>query len=430
MHKKPRVVITGIGPIASPGIGKNNFWKSVCSGAQAPTKVVKKIEGTLWEQYYFYQVQDFNINNFGISPTSLEEISRWKDGLSNKDLFFLLAAVKLALDDAKINFTDKDNELGVVVCHENPGLEQLLWEVLNLTFEKVGHQKRIETKKEFFKKVYLKVMKTAYEAQSFMTTFHIAKTFNAHNFSLFVNNACSSGAYALDLASDIVKLGKAKKVIVAAADCPDIFKQIWFKEINMYAKDGVIKPFSKKANGLVLGECSAALVLEAYDDATARKANIYAEYLGGGFKLESWGVTTPRIGYDFYNDAIELSLRSSDVKKSQIDLICAHGVGTQISDYYEARAFNKVFADFKIPVTAFKPFVGHCLGASNLIEIIILLMSIKEQVQIPVMTSDKTSLRQDINLAIEKKRLHIEYALKTCSAFAGFVSSSVFKKFS
>jgi 3-oxoacyl-(acyl-carrier-protein) synthase len=426
MKNNKRIVVTGIGPIASVGIGKEEFWKGLLQLNKSVRKVQACIDEQIWEEYYFHQVANFNIEKFNIEEAAIRAISQWKEGENNKDLHYLLVACKLALDDSNIIYDRDNNDLGLVVCHENPCIEQLLWKSFELSYKYLTS--KTLRKRDYFESIYSDVMKLSFETQSFMALFHVARTFRIHNFSLYVNNACASGLYGLDVASDMIRLGKASKVIVVASDCPDVFKHIWFKKLNMYANDGLTKPFSKAANGFVLGESAAALILESYDEAVARNAKIYAEYLGAGFRLESWGVTTPRVGYKYYHEAIEQSLINSNVERGAVDLICAHGVGTHISDCYEAKAFDEVFQESKPLVTAFKPYIGHCLGTSNLIELIILLLCIENQTIIPIRNLNQINPKINLNLATEQQKYKINIAVKTCSAFAGFCAASIFKR--
>lgn len=427
MYIGKRIAITGVGPIASVGSGEKEFWRGVLQPNVNIEEIHSFIGGQLWEKYFLHKVRDFNIHNFGLEETAVESITHWKEGEDNRDLYFLLAACKLALDDSNISYPGNDNDLGLVVCHENPCIEQLLRKSFNLSYDYLTLGEL--SKKDYFEKIYSNVMKLSYETQSFMVLFHIARVFGIHNYSLFVNNACSSGMYALEVASDMIKLGKAKRVIVAASDCPDVYKHIWFKKLNMYASDGLTKPFDKNADGFILGECGAAIIVEEMDSALERGAKIYAEYSGGGFRLESWGITTPKLGDEYYHDAIRQSLMKSGLTKNDVDLVCAHGVGSNLSDVYEAKAINDVFDGREIRVAAFKPYVGHCLGASNLIEIIILLLCLKNQIVIPVLNLRGINPKTKLNLVIKQEECQINYVMKTCSAFAGFCSSAVFKKF-
>ena len=426
-YPKKRVVITGLGPVASVGVGKDSFWRGILDKNLGIELTEVFLFDELWEKFYLHKVQNFDIKNYGINENDLEYIHNWKEKEDNQDLLFLLVAAKLALDDSQINYRSKKNNLALVATHENPCLEQLLWKAFRCSFQLL--KKNIGLSElEFCNELYRKIIKIGYESQSFMSLFHLARTFNVHNYSLFINNACSSGLYALEAARDLISLGKAEKVIVVAGDCPDVFKYLWFKMISMYEEDGKIKPFDKNARGFVMGEGAAALVLEDYESAKRRGIHIYAEYLGGGFALEGWGITTPMIGGAFYQESIENAINDSGVIKEEIDLICAHGAGTIVNDYYEAKAIKDTFQQLRVPVTAFKPFIGHNLGGSALLELIILLLSLEKNLLLPILNTREIDNRIDLNIIREEHQFNLRTVLKICSAFAGYNACSILRK--
>jgi 3-oxoacyl-[acyl-carrier-protein] synthase II len=307
-------------------------------------------------------------------------------------------------------------------------MEDLFTNVLNETFQESGNS--ADSAKKFFDTISNKIMKSGYEAQTFMFLFHVARTFRIHQYSLFLNNACASGLYSIEAASDMIRLEKAPVVIVAASDHANIYKHLWFKSINMYASDGKIKPYAEGNNGLVMGEGATALILEDYDHATKRGAHIYAEYLGGGFRLEGWKVTIPQLGGASYSDAIEDALTASGLDRDEIDLVCGHAPGTTASDNYEAQAIMNVFSGRDVPVTAFKPYVGHVLGASTLVETAILLLAMKNGFVPPVMNTARIDSRIKVNVIQEGRKENLTTTMKLCCAFAGYNAASVFRKIS
>lgn len=427
MYRNKKVVITGIGPIASVGIGRQAFWQGILDKKTGIELVETSMSKELFEKFYLHKVKGFNIKDYGIDEDDLDYIREWKEEEDNIDLFFLLVAIKLALGDSMIDYKSKENNLALVVTHENPGLEQLLWKIFRNSYQLLKNKPDIK-EREFFEKLYYQTVKMGYETQSFMFLFHIARTFNIHKYSLFINNACASGLYAIEAASDMIKKNKVPMAVVVAGDCPDIFKHLWFKMIDMYEPDGKIKPFSKDAKGFIMGEGAAALVLEDYEHAKKRSAHIYAEYLGGGFSLEGWGITTPMIGGAFYQDTIRSALNESGINKEDIGLICAHGTGIPASDYYEAKAIMDVFGNSKIPVTAFKPYLGHNLGGSTLVELALLFLSMRNDVIIPVLNTEKIDERINIELVKEKRKTKLNTVLKISCAFAGYNAAAIFRK--
>jgi 3-oxoacyl-[acyl-carrier-protein] synthase II len=233
----------------------------------------------------------------------------------------------------------------------------------------------------------------------------------------------------MEVAGDMIRLDRASHVIVVAGDCPDVFKYLWFKKIGMYEEDGKIKPFSSKAKGFVMGEGAVALILTDLETAMEEKSHIYGEYLGGGFRLESWGVTTPMIGSDYFQEAIDDALKISGMGIQDIDLICAHGAGTVSSDYHEARAIMNILGDSNsVPVVAWKSYVGHNLGGSNLLELAILLLSMEHSYVPSIMHNFETDRRIKIDLVKEDRRIPINVALKMCCAMAGYNSAIVIRR--
>lgn len=426
-----RIAVTGIGPISSIGIGKDNFWRGIL--AQKTNLNLEKcfVDDEFWGEYYFHKVEDFDICKFGIEKERLYAIKEWKEGEENIDLNYLIAAIKLALDDSNINYNCENNNIGLVLAHENIGLTPFALKASNLAYEMlIGKQKTDIPKKRFFDKFYHSILKSGYDIQTFADLFHIAGVFNVHNYSLFINNACASGLYAFEAAGQIIKNNHTKIVVIAASDYPDIYKYLWFHELGIYSPDGIIRPFCKDSNGLAFGDGGVALVLEDFESAQKRNAPIYAEYLGGGFDLEGWKITVPQIGSNSYQTAILKALHNSKTKKEEIDVLCPHGVGSQPIDYYEAKAITDIFGQNRTNpyITAFKPYIGHNLGASALIETAILLFSLKYGIILPTLNSDTLDPKFQISLVQEKKEISYKTAMKICCAFAGFNAAAVFRK--
>lgn len=195
----------------------------------------------------------------------------------------------------------------------------------------------------------------------------------------------------------------------------------------MYENDGKMKPFSTNGQGLVMGEGAAAFVLEEYEHAKKRGAPIYAEYLGGGFRLEGWQITRPKIGGDSYHETIKDALKNSGLKAQEVDLVCLHGFGTSAGDYYEAKAVEDIFGR-GTPVTALKPYTGHNLGGSTLIETSALLLALGANFIPAILNTQKVNPKININLVLKDIKLELNNVIKTCAAFAGYNAAAVFKK--
>ncbi|MDH4027975.1 MAG: hypothetical protein OEU95_03995, partial [Nitrospirota bacterium] len=240
MSKKKRVVITGVGPLASAGIGKKEFWEGILRGRTGLQLEETEIDREVWDRFYLHKIHGFDIRTFGIDEAMLDDLKIWKEGEEIEDLYYLMAAVKLALDDSELRYDKEENDIGLVLTHENPGLEQFFYKVCNDAFEiDMGKGSGSGKRKEFFKALYNKDAKSAYDLQSFMFLFHVARMFGIHGYSSFINNACASGLYALEAAGQMIRSGSNSVVVIAGADCPRIYKYLWFKQLGMYADDGL-----------------------------------------------------------------------------------------------------------------------------------------------------------------------------------------------
>ncbi|RJQ55106.1 MAG: hypothetical protein C4526_04160 [Nitrospiraceae bacterium] len=429
MFRNKRVVVTGVGPLCSIGQGKDEIFNSLVNSKTN----VELEEGYIGDEYmcsfYKHKIREFDINNFGIDEQRLNEIKGWKEGEEITDLYFLLASIKLALDDSKVDCKD-GKDIGLVVTHENPGLEQFISKVIDNSFEITRANNKM-TKQYFFNTIYEICDRSAYDLQTFMFLFHSAKTFNLHGFSLFVNNACASGLFAIETAAQTIKSGKNKIVIVAGSDYPGIYKHIWLDRLGLCTKDKKIKPFAKDRDGFIFGDGGAAMVIEDYDHALARNAHIYSEYLGGGFALEGWKVTLPAVGDSFYRNAILESLKESQVMPEDIDVINAHGAGTGIIDQYEARAITDIFGEnFERPfITTLKPYIGHNLGSCALLEIVLQLIALEKDFVPPVLNCDETDPK--LKIKVLKKGIYskgIKTILKIACGFGGYDGAVVFRR--
>jgi len=424
MTNNKRIVITGLGPFSAIGMGKDEVWDSVLRGHTGLTQEKFTLGGKLIDKYFVHRLKEFNIEQFHINKRILADILQWKDQKEPRDLFYLMAAAKLAFDDSKINI-DK-NRIGLVLAHENPGLDEFYRDIVDELYKL-----KQKDKVTFFKGVNEGFSKRGHDLQTFVFLYFIAKALDIHGYSLFLNNACASGLFAVEAGADIIRSGKCDCVIVAAADKSSIFKQSWFRRLGMYPKDGLIKPFAKNRDGFVLGDGGAGIVLESLSSALKRKAHIYAEYLSGAFHIEAWKISVPDMTSNSYSTIIKFALKNSGVNKKSIDLLVPHGVATSVSDAYEAKAIRDVFGkNPKKPlITAFKPYIGHNLGSSALLETVILLLSLENNIIPPTLNCQIPDSKLSISPVKDLIKTKLKTVMKIACGFAGFNGAAVFRKF-
>lgn len=428
-----RVVVTGIGPLSSLGKGHSEIWRSILDLRLNIVKEIYSIDGEKWGEFYLHKIKSFNIKEFKLPENNFRFINEIRTvKKEDTDLYYFLAVIKLAIADSGLKYDQEQNDIGLILTHENPGLEVFFEELIDSAYEIFKHIKnkkisKLKLAQELYKNG---AEERGYNLQTFSYLFSAAKVFDIHGYSLFINNACASGLFAIESAVQQIKAGISPAVIVAAVDNPTkIYKYLWFKKKGLYADDGIIKPFSKEANGIVFGDGGAALVLEDLNHARERKAEIYAEYLGGGFSAEGWKITIPNITANFYERAFRKALKNSNIKPDDIDFVNPHGVGMKITDNYEAKTINNIFERKKPLISAFKPLMGHSLGGSALLEAAACLLSLKNNLIPATLNCGDIDERLNLNIVKEntKKELHI--CAKMSCGFAGFNGVIVFRKF-
>jgi 3-oxoacyl-[acyl-carrier-protein] synthase II len=428
---KKRVVITGVGPMCSLGKGNVEVWNSAINKRLNLTKESYSVGNEKWGEFYLHKIKDFNIDKFDLPQKNLRFIKEIRTiKKEDIDLYYFLAVIKLAIEDSRLEYDLNKNNIGLIISHENPGLEGFFEELIDSAYCEVAKNNKV-SKLELAKALYNNGMEDkGYNLQTFSYLFSVAKVFDMHGPSLFINNACASGLFAIETAAKQIKDGVSPAVIVAAVDNPTkIYKYLWFKRYGLYAEDGITRPFSKHKSGIVFGDGGAALVLEDLEHAIKRRANIYGEYLGGGFSLEGWKITAPNISNDFYTQSFEKALSHSKVDSEDIDFINPHGVGMKVTDSYEAKTIRNIFKDKKPLLSAFKPLTGHNLGGSALLETTICLLALKHKIIPATLNCENPNQELGLNIVRDNTKFNIKVLAKMSCGFAGFMGVCLFRQF-
>ena len=150
MNKKNRIAVTGIGPVSSIGVGKERFWNGMLKREINVELEKEFVDDALWGEFYTHKMGHFNILDFGLDRDRLSDIKEWKEGDDVVDLNYLIAAIKLALDDGGIEYDQKNNRLALVLAHENLGLMPFGYKVSNLAYDiLIGKKKSDISRRDF-----------------------------------------------------------------------------------------------------------------------------------------------------------------------------------------------------------------------------------------------------------------------------------------
>ncbi len=343
------------------------------------------------------------------------------------ELRLAAAAARLAVEDARAQ--GLLDAATLVLTYEAPGLDRLLRGLFRDFVQ--AEPPAVATPADIFSHLYNVHKVAAYETHSFLHLHSLAKWLGIHGTTHFLNNACASGLYALDAAARSVADGSAEIAVAVAAESPRFpAKRLWFTEGGLHSTDGWARPFDRDRTGLILGEGSAACVLEPLDAALARGVNPSWEYLGSGFNQEGWKVTIPNFAEPYHERAIRDALVASRMSSSDVDVLVAHGAGTHLSDAYESRGISAVFGDWPMrpQITALKGSVGHTLGASALLETA-LVLSCLEAGFLPGAAGFVTpDPRLHVKPIAHPTESSARTVLKVSNGLAGFNAASIFRR--
>lgn len=192
-------------------------------------------------------------------------------------------------------------------------------------------------------------------------------------------NACSASLFALAVGADLLALGEADVVVVAGTDAITESMFGLLDRVNMTPPTEV-RPFDEDRQGVILGEGAAAVVLETPAHARARGACPLAELRGVGTSCDADHLTAPQL--TGITRAMGNAHRAASVTAADIDVVFAHGTGTQLNDETEARALDGVFGGLprRPLVTALKSLTGHTSGASGLMSLVTAVQSLTDRV--------------------------------------------------
>ena len=244
--------------------------------------------------------------------------------------------------------------------------------------------------------------------------------FNCHNIPLMISNACVSGVTAVNLATDFIKIGKYNRIVVAAVD---IFSQFVFSGFMSFKalSNKACKPYDKHRTGLSLGEGASAILLnkDSYGDKI--------EVLAGATSNDANHISGPSRTGEGLKIAIKKAIQYANISNTDIDVISSHGTATPYNDEMESIAFSHLGFE-KTPLFSIKGSIGHTLGVSGVIELALLVQSMKYEKVLPNVGFIEKGTSCSINVVKTSFHLPIKYALKTASGFGGGNAAIVLKK--
>lgn len=249
----------------------------------------------------------------------------------------------------------------------------------------------------------------------------IADFFEFKQTPIVVSNACISGGLALSVAKRLMHGGRFKNAIVCAGDLLSDFVLSGFNSFQALSENPC-KPFSKKRDGISLGEAAAAVLVSS-----EKPGGDSVSLIGEASVNDANHISGPsRTGEGLFK-SITSVFQKAGIKAGEIGYISAHGTATFYNDEMESVAFNRAKLN-AIPLNSFKGIYGHTLGASALIESILTKHSLLRSELYPSVNFEEIGVSKPVNIISAYAKKEFKYALKTASGFGGCNLALIFRK--
>ena len=261
---------------------------------------------------------------------------------------------------------------------------------------------------------------------------NLSTIFHLRGVNFTVSSACASGSHSIGLAYMMIKQGLQDMVLCGGAQETNYYSMASFDalgafSIRMDEPTKASRPFDRDRDGLIPSGGAASLVLEDYEHAKARGANIIAEVVGYGFSSNGGGISQPSdVGSVV---AMTRALEAARMKEDDIDYINAHATSTHQGDMYEAMALNRMFQGKHALISSTKSMTGHecwMAGASEAVYSILMMQNNFVAPNINFENADEHS--EKMNLATATVETEVNTVLSNSFGFGGTNSALVIKK--
>ncbi|MCD6394139.1 MAG: beta-ketoacyl-ACP synthase II [Planctomycetes bacterium] len=381
MKHRRRVVITGLGCVTALGQSAKEMFEAVCRG-DSGVSPIESFDVSDYPVKFGGEVKDFHIKNY-ISVREGRRLDRFAQ--------FALASAMQAVDDSGLDFgLENRSRMGVIVGTGIGGISEI--EEQHKRLLKKG-PKRVSA---------FCVPKLMGNAASGIVSMH----YGLKGPNICIVTACASASHAIGEAfyniitdrSDVMITGGSEAALTPVGLAS--FCSLKSLSTRNDSPQTASRPFDKDRNGFILAEGAGVLVLEEYEHARRRNATIYAELLGYGATGDGYHITAPLPDGRGAADAIRIALADAELNADQVDYINAHGTSTQLNDLAESMAIKNVFGEhvYKLAVSSTKSSLGHLLGGSGAVELVIAAKTVADSVIPPTTNLENVDKKCDTKI--------------------------------
>lgn len=403
-----RVVITGMGIYSCIGLTLEEVAKSLYEGKSGIQFDPER------KEFGFRSALTGSVPK----PDLKEALNRRQRVSVGEETEYAYAATIQALEQANIDAAFlEENEVGIL--YGNDSVSRGIIEATDIAREK--------------KDTALIGSGAIFKSMNSTVTMNLSTIFHLKGINMTISAACASGSHSIGMGYYMIRSGLQDVIICGGAQEINKYAMASFDGLGVFSprEDDPTKasrPFDSGRDGLIPSGGAATLILESYESAVARGAEIIAEVVGYGFSSNGGHISTPNVDGPAY--AMKKALKEAGVEASDIDYINAHATSTPIGDANEAKAIFEVFGSDGPPVSSTKSMTGHecwMAGASEVIYSILMMQGSFVAPNINLENPDEDSAKLNIARTTLDKEINI--FLSNSFGFGGTNSALIVKKF-
>ncbi len=411
MLSNRRVVITGLGLLTPVGNTVEESWKNIVAGKSGIAPITA-FDASLFPTRISGSVKNFDATEY-LSVKDVRKMDTF--------IHFGIAAGIQALDDSGVEVTESNaHRIGVAIGSGIGGLPTI---EKNRDAYVNGGPRKISP---FFVPSSIINMVSG--------NLSILKGLKGPNISIV--SACTTGAHNIGDAARMIAYGDADVMVAGGAEMATSplgvggFAAARALSTRNDDPEAASRPWDRDRDGFVLGDGAGVVVLEEYEMAKQRGANIYCELVGYGMSGDAFHMTAPSESGEGAARCMTNALNDAQLNAEDVDYINAHGTSTPAGDVAEANAVKLAFGDYahKVVVSSTKSMTGHLLGAAGGIEAIFSILALRDQVAPPTINLENQDPKCDLDFIANTARdMKISVTMSNNFGFGGTNGTCVFK---
>lgn len=409
-----RVVVTGLGALTPVGNNVQEYWTNILAGVSGAAPITH-FDASKFKTQFACEVKNYN---------SEDHFDRKE--ARKLDLFsqYAMVTVAEAVADAGIADLENKHRIGVIWGSGIGGLK---------TFQDECMAFALGDGTPRFNPFFIPKMIAD------IASGHISIKYGFRGPNFTTVSACASSTNAMVDAFNYIRLGKADVFVCGGSEAAvneagvGGFNALKALSTNNENYATASRPFDATRDGFVLGEGSGAVILEEYEHAKARGANIYCELVGGGLSADAYHMTAPHPEGLGATEVMRYALEDANMKVDEIDYINVHGTSTPLGDVAESKAIQHVFGEhaYNLNISSTKSMTGHLLGAAGAIEAIACILAVQNDIVPPTINHANfdPELDNKLNFTLNKaQKREVRAALSNTFGFGGHNTSAIFRK--